>query len=144
VPHLLEKFLDPFAVNYQLSPAAWARFEQVDRGVFLLVAFSTGCWTVIREGDVWRAASSGWWSTIAGDLVFQIAVLQTIALAPDKTVPSWVFAAMDHFDPDSAAHTFGYYFAHIVLPIMLASWCGALLGHLARTRYRRPAARRNG
>jgi hypothetical protein len=44
---------------FQLSQAAWALFAQVDRGVFLLVALSTGCWTMISEGDAWRAAPSG-------------------------------------------------------------------------------------
>jgi hypothetical protein len=129
---------------YQLSPAAWALFVWVDRGVFLLAAFSTGCWTVINEGDVWRGAQAAWWSTAVSDLLPQIAVLQAIALAPDKTVPRWVFAAMDHLDPDSAPHTFGHYFVHIVLPIMLASLCGALLGHLVRTHLRRSTVRQNG
>jgi len=45
---------------FQFSPAAWALFVQVDRSVFVLVAFSSGCWTVINEGDVWRGGLTGW------------------------------------------------------------------------------------
>ena len=38
------------------------------RNLFLLVALFTGCWTVMKEGDVYRGALAGWWSTIPADL----------------------------------------------------------------------------
>jgi hypothetical protein len=104
---------------YQLSPTAWARFVQVDRGVFLLAAFSTACWTVIGDGGVWRAERLGWWSTVAGDLLPQIAVVQLIALAPNQKVPGWVLVATDHFEPVGDVVPFGCYFLHICLPRIL-------------------------
>jgi hypothetical protein len=107
---------------FQLSPSAWALFVQVDRVLFLLVALFTGCWTVIKEGDVYRGALAGWWSTIPADFIPEATVLLLISVAPNKTIPGWTLVAIHHF-----THW------HYLLTI-LASLCGALLGHLARKR----------
>ncbi len=127
---------------FQFSLAAWVRFSQFDHGVFLLASFCTGCWTVINEGDVYRGALTGWWSAIAG-LLAPYAVLLLI-IDPLKTIPAWVFVAMDNFSWDGEVGRFGSFFVHDFLGVILPSLCGALLGHMARKRFGKPIDRRNG
>jgi hypothetical protein len=104
-----------------------ALFIQADRGVFLLVAFGTGCWTVINEGDAMRGGYVGWWSTMIGDLLPLAAMAMLLSLAPDKSVPSWVFVKKHQLIQDHS-------FWKDSFPRMPISWCGAILGHLIRKR----------
>jgi len=121
----------------QLSPAGWARFVQVDSGVFLLVALSTGCWGAIKKGGVWRQGFEAWVATLVVDGVSMIAMAAVIVAAvfvPDKTIPGWLRAAADHFFERTSI--WGSPEGRI-----LAAFCGALLGQLVRTRLRRSSAR---
>lgn len=126
---------------FQFSPAAWVRFSQLDHGVFLLASFCTGCWTVINEGDVFRGSQTGWWSTITG-LLTPYGIL-VIIMDPLKTIPGWVFVALNNFSWEGDAERFGSFFVHVILSAMLPSLCGALLGNMVRTRFRKPTDRRS-
>lgn len=116
---------------FQLSAAAWVLFVQIDRGFFLLVALATGCWTVISEGDIERGAYAGWWAALAGHLVPKTAMLLAFFLAATKTIPGWALATIDHL-PDQGS--WRNEFRGNLLPMALATWCGALLGYLIRRR----------
>lgn len=114
----------------QLSPEIWPPFVQVDCAVFLLVAFATGCWMVINEGDVRRGSSNAFVSTmLAADLAPIAATLLLLALAPDKTIPDWASETFDQNQPASIRYSLV-----ISLTRALASLCGALLGRLIRRR----------
>jgi hypothetical protein len=88
---------------------------------------------VINEGEIGRGTVAGYWSALlAVNLAPITASLLLLALAPNKTIPSWASETTDHFDNHPTS--FRYDFVHFLLARMLAAWSGALLGHLIRKR----------
>jgi hypothetical protein len=113
-----------------LSPETWAPLLPLDRGLFLVVAFATGCWTTINEGSADRGAADGFTPTVyAVNLASLVAALLLPALAPDKTIPHWADAMTDPF----GNHPFdAHYGLLLILSRALASIWGALLGYVIR------------
>jgi hypothetical protein len=120
-----------------LTPAAWTRLAVIDRWIILVAAFATAWVTVIREGNILRAAKSGWRAAIYGVLLSSAILLW---LRTHGFVPHLQFGADGNPDP----HQIGIGMYYIIeytgatfqelVNVVGACFSGALFGHfLTRT-----------